>query len=236
MSKRLEMIMKENERYEKKTPYNYCDRWCERCSSARQLRCSLYQDELERKLTCIGQGKDPDDPEITRAVMERQFSEAFEGIEETMEEWDIDSDDIEKDVESYSITEQIRKGKENPLAKTAHNYFERTHAFLKETYYGNEALVAALKYDFDTIDWYHCMLPVKVERIIAGFHEQICEGDMSLYDAVAQMQICKKAIALSLRAYASIGTMNNKYVAQTRVLVTLLGNIHSRIKMVEESI
>lgn len=236
MSKRLEKIMKENEEYERQTPYNFCDRWCERCSSARQLRCTLYQNELEQRLTCIGQGKDPDDPEITRAVMDRQFSEAFERIEETMDEWEVDLDEVEIESDSCSIKDHISKINEDPLPQTAQNYFERTHAFLKETYYENEMLAEELKYDFDTIDWYHCLLPVKVQRMLAGFHDQVCDGDIALCDAVAQIQISKKAIALSLRAYANICDINNQYVAPTRVLVTLLGNIQSRIKMLEESI
>ena len=64
-SERLRKIEAGNAKLERETPFNFCDRWCERCIPEKQMRCKLYQDELEQKLACIAHGKDEHDPETT---------------------------------------------------------------------------------------------------------------------------------------------------------------------------
>lgn len=51
MSKRLDDIMKQNAQWEKETPYNFCDRWCARCSIDKQTRCTIYLNETEQQIT-----------------------------------------------------------------------------------------------------------------------------------------------------------------------------------------
>ncbi|MBU1008464.1 hypothetical protein KKA53_05300, partial [Candidatus Dependentiae bacterium] len=94
MSKRLENILEKIKEQEKETPYNYCDRWCERCVHEKQIRCRLYGDEMEQKLNCIANGRDENDVEITGEVIQRQWEEAFEGLDEKMQEFGIEADEI----------------------------------------------------------------------------------------------------------------------------------------------
>lgn len=96
-NKKLEEIYKKIAEFEKETPYNYCDRWCERCFHEKQIRCTLYKDELERKLTCIAHGKDENDQEIAEAVLEAQYKDVDEKLNKHIGKFDIDDPDINKD-------------------------------------------------------------------------------------------------------------------------------------------
>jgi len=71
---------------------------------------------------------------------------------------------------------------------------------------------------------------------LAGFHEPTAEGDISLYDAVAQFQICKKAINQSLKALQNIAKKDKVLQRTTVQLLALLRNIFSRIELMENEI
>lgn len=249
MSKRLREIMKKNEEFEKETPYNFCDRWCERCVHEKQIRCTLYKDELERKMTCIAHGRDEDDPEITKAVMETQYQGLDEKLSEQIDKFgvdldnpDIDEDDLnEEDAVDFEdlpsdIQRHIQFVENNPLDATAKNYSDKTHAFLKKTFYGNKKNAPEIKSDFETISWYHMLLPAKLHRALCGFHEPATEGDISLYDAVAQLQICKKAITESIKALRKIDKGIASCHKQISLLLALLHNIYDRIETMENGI
>jgi hypothetical protein len=248
-SKRLKEIFKKNAEFEKESPYNFCDRWCERCLYEKQIRCMLYKDELERKLTCIAHGRDEDDPEITEAVLKEQYKDIDEKLSQCMDKFGIDLDNpgMDEDGEDEEhlvnfedlppdIQKHIRFVENNPLSVTAEQYRKKTYNFLKETFYKDEKKYATLNYDFQTVSWYHTLLSVKLQRALAGFHQPVSEDEFALYDAVAQFQICKKAIMQSVVALRKISTRYPVFAQQIQELIALLHNIHSRIVAMEECV
>jgi len=247
MSERLQEILLKNTELEKETPYNFCDRWCERCTHDKQMRCTLYKDELERRITCIAHGRDEDDPEITESIVEAQYKEVEEKLGECADKFDIDLDDFnsyeldkEHEIDFENLPEDIQRHirfvQDNPLDASAKNYCRRAHAFLKDTFYKDERVGPKLKYDFETVVWYHTLLPAKLHRALAGFHEPATEGDIALYDAVAQLEICKKAIKESVEALQKIDKSVTFCHKQIPTLLALLHNIYDRIEAMENSI
>ena len=234
-NERLKKIIEENIKFEKESPYNFCDRWCERCSHNKQMRCKLYQDEFEQKITCIAHGREPDDPEITEEVMRKQLEDVGEKIEQFMEENEIDLDDID-DPEFEKIREHIEFVQNNPLNVTAGQYRKRAHQFLKNTFYNKKDVKSELIYDFETVAWYHTLLMVKLHRALSGFHEPIDEDEFALYDAVAQFAICRKAIKESIKALRKLKPYYLEHKNLIVELLALLHNILSRINAMEESI
>lgn len=249
MNIRLREILLKNAESEKESPYNFCDRWCERCVHEKQVRCSLYKDDLERRLVCIAHGRDEDDAEITKAVMEAQY----EGVEEKMDEqpvkFGIDLDglgigEIEPDEDDAiemgdlppDIQEHIRFVESNPLDAAAKEYSKRAHEFLQETLYAKNRVSAEHRYDLETLSWHHTLLPAKIRRALCGFHEPVSEGDISLYDAVAQFQICKKVVAESVDALRRQETLYPSFKTRIQAMLALLHNINSRIGKMEEGI
>lgn len=248
-SKRLQEIFRKNAEFEKATPYNFCDRWCERCIHEKQMRCRLYKDELERKITCIAHGRDEDDPEITEAIMEAQYKEIEEKLDEYMHKFGIDLDSLDIDEDKLDgegvvdfedlpsdIQKHIRFVQGQHLNATAKRYLKISHAFLEKTYYNNKKIDPKLKNDFETVSWYHTLLPAKLNRALAGFHEPMSEGDISLYDAVGQFQICKKAIINSSASLRNSAEKDMSLRDDINPLLVLLHNMHSRIELMEEEI
>lgn len=234
-SPRLKKIREENAKFEKESPYNFCDRWCERCIHDKQMRCRLYLDEFEQKITCIAHGKEPDDPEMTAEVMKKQFEGIEETIEKHMEEEGFDIGDMNEEVQ-----ELVRKQEEflenNPLDKTAEQYRKKVDAFLKDAFYKQGEAKTELSPDFETIAWYHTLLSVKLRRALCGFHEPVSEDEFALYDAVAQFEVCKKAIRESVDSLRKVNKHFPVRHIQILELIALLHNIHSRIEALEERI
>ncbi|MFH1460735.1 MAG: hypothetical protein ABIG64_10280 [Candidatus Omnitrophota bacterium] len=246
MSKKLEEILKKNKEFEQQSPYNFCDRWCERCFYEKQIRCKLYQDELEQKMICIAHGKKSDDPEITEAVMKRQLEEIEEKLGKAMDKYGIDLDNPDMDEDWLSeedaveledlppeIQEHILFVENNNLQKTAEQYRKKTHEFLERNFYGNNSVNSKFKENFQTIAWYHSLVSVKINRALAGLHEPMTKGDLALYDAVAQLQICKKAIGESIKAFNNIKPHYPKYKRFFLEAFALLNNISSQITLIE---
>lgn len=150
MTKKLKEILDKNNEFEKESPYNFCDRWCERCTHEKQMCCKLYQDELEQKMICIAHGKEPSDPEITAEVMKRQYKDLEDLIEEHEEEINIDFDEID-DPEFEKIKEHIKFVENHPLDATVEKYRKKAHEFLRNTFYEKE-IKAELTYDFETVN------------------------------------------------------------------------------------
>lgn len=234
-SERLKRIRQENLKFERESPYNFCDRWCERCISDKQNRCRLYMDEFEQKITCIAHGKEPDDPEITAEVMRRQYETVEENLEKFIEENGIEFGELGEEVQ-----ELIRKQEEfvenNSLHKTAQVYHEKARKLLEENFYKKKTTDSRHADEYKILAWYHTLLPAKLHRALCGFHEPAAEGDISINDAVAQFEICKKAIGESAGALRRIGKNLNGHAKQIAELLALLNNIYSRIEIIEQSI
>lgn len=235
MSKKLAEILDKMEELKKESPYNYCDRWCERCPFETQSRCTLYQNEWEQKLTCIAHGREEDDPEITRAVMERQFADAAEGPEDFIDDEEDELTEVDISEPQFdSIRPHMEFVQNHSLPKTAQEYLERARSFLEQTYY-DKNVAEEPKHHFQTISWYHTLLPVKLQMGLAGFHEPACEGDIAIYHAVGQLEICKKAIRESVAAFRHLQVDFPAFKTQILVLLALLHNMHDRIQALEES-
>jgi len=201
----------------------------------KQNHCRLYLDEFEQKLTCIAYGREPNDHEICVDIMHQQYEAVEENIEKIIEENGIEFNDLDEDIRK-AIKDQKAFIENNPLHKTAHVYHNRTHQLLEETYYGKKLSNPQVASCFEIIAWYYTLLPAKLYRALCGFHEKMAEGDISLNDVVAQLDICKKAITESARALRTIRTCLNSNQKQIVELLALLNNIYSRIELLEQTI
>lgn len=234
MNKRLPEILAKNAEWEKETPYNFCDRWCERCAPDKQILCKLYLDELEQKITCIAHGREPDDAEMITEVMEKQY----EALEKIMEEFDGAADidpDIENNMEQEEMQTEIKILEHADLLDTAEQYHKKAHALLEKTFY-NKTVPKPLNCDFENLAWYHTLLPVKLKRALNSFCETSLGDDVGLCDAVAQFEICKKAVTLSLDALRKIQGAFPSSGEQVSELMAILHKILGRIQVLEESI
>ena len=240
-SKRLQEIISKNVEFEKEAPYNFCDRWCERCVLETQRRCKLYLDELDRRVTNIAHGRDEDDLEILKEDYEKKFEElkAHSGQWEGEDYFDFP----EFKCSDYNEYDEIEAKEEelrgHPLERITKAYMEKASDFLKkEFYYKVDSMALELRYDYETVAWYHTLLSAKMYRALCGLYvrdEFDEEEDFGLCDAVAQLAVCKKAVNQSVKALRNIA--HNKSL-QTKItyLLALLHNISSRIELIDKEI
>ena len=111
--------------------YNYCDRWCEKCSYTN--RCLLFKREAERDIKHILNDEDPNDPEVFAKDIADSIMETYEFINKKIEEEDFpeyfDEDDFDFD------DEEIIDGEENPPAgirTVQHSLIDDSLTFFKE--------------------------------------------------------------------------------------------------------
>lgn len=240
--KKLEEIMRKNAEFEKEAPYNFCDRWCERCPLDTQKRCTLYMEELDRRITNIAHGRNEDDLEILKEDYEKKLEELRSSSEQWVDEGYFDFPDFE--YSSYDDYDEIKEKEEqlhyHPLQRIIEQYRKRAHNFLKETFYAKtDSISSHLHYDYETIAWYHTLLSAKMYRALCGLYVRDKfdeEEDFGLCDAVAQLAICKKAVNQSIKALRNIAEKDKCLQSKITQLLALLHNILSRIKLIEKEI
>lgn len=229
---RLETIRKENARFEKESPYNFCDRWCERCPQKKRDRCKVYQDDLNRNLQHISNGKDPYDMTVALEDVKENFEKTKELIQKWAKEENVDLTQID----DSNYEEQRRKERqllEHPLYKLAVRYSKEANAFLKETFYDSQMVEPELIDDYETVSWYHTLLPTKVNRFLCDIYARDDEDDFGLYDAVAQIEISRKSLLQSEKALKNILKENIIHRHKISELLDILQEIARQINTIE---
>jgi hypothetical protein len=170
---------------EKKIPgiYNYCDRWCERCSFAR--RCAVYEQDSEFT---------PEEKDLNNKAfwdrLAQNFVKAHKLLEQAAEKNGIDLNAIADEIAEINDDEQkLRADAENhPLAKLSWTYSEVAAEWLKAQP-GMIEKLEALKYNLEkgisntervrseteqiqdcvaVIQWYETFIHVKIMRALMG--------------------------------------------------------------------
>ena len=106
-------------------PYNYCDRWCERCR-VDKMRCLLYQTEMDERLhrEIDGQGE-PSPDELVKKMAE-DVQQAIRLVEEQAKEMGVD---IAAAAKSAPLSKPFDPG---PLARDGGAIAAAVAKFLRE--------------------------------------------------------------------------------------------------------
>jgi len=218
--------------------YNYCDRWCERCSFTN--RCVNYEISEEHFA-------DPESRDMNNELFWQKLSETFQAtlelVNEMIEEQgiDIESDDIE-DIKKEE--EKIRETVDNhqliisakEYADMAACWFESAEDFFLEKEIDLNKKVrldlptenpdkeaAAISDAVDVITWYLYFIQIKLMRAIHGELEDRFElPDDFLKDSDGSAKVALIAIDRSIAAW---GKMLNYFPDQEDELFKLLVNL-----------
>ena len=201
----VEKIRKQNAERALRSPFNYCDRWCARCNVT-QL-CRVYQEELQEKLNQLVDGKIPESMECVMESIKKSTRRAIAKIRALAKEEGVDLKSDPFDEEEIKLA-RIRSGnlKRHLLSRLAYAFCGEANSFLKRHYY-RKSQDTSEEYvsDYQILEWYHTLLPPKVSRLLQSFYDYNEWQDQTireeaLGDAIAQMDICRKAIVLSRAA------------------------------------
>ncbi len=179
--------------------YNYCDRWCERCTFT--SRCLTY------KFGAI-MDKNLDDKIEENQVFWKAFDDNLEETLNLIEDENSDEENYFLDDEEYrknvlNIKRLIAESQEAPqLAKEYINvvseWFEKNEEILNE-----EISISKLSDSLEVIEWYHIFIYPKIMRAIQGRDEDLLESEFPK-DSDGSAKIVLIAIEHSISAWGYI--------------------------------
>ena len=115
-------------------------------------------------------------------------------------------------------------------------YSKDVSEFIKEAFYENQEIVPELVNDYETLIWYHTLIPTKAYRLLSDVYAEESGDESRPYDAVAQIEIIKKSIAQSEKALQNILIGKFAYRYKISEILDILQNIDSYVKTIEGEI
>lgn len=146
--------------------FNYCDRWCEKCSFTTKCRNYAFSED------------EPDNnvPELFE-YLSNVFKATMLMLEETMKEMGIDPEEVKK-MDPHERPDP----KKHPLYKKSHDLSFKMHDWLKENKPGElpeeleiihpeESHNPRFRESIEVIYWYNFFVTAKIFRALGGMEE-----------------------------------------------------------------
>lgn len=152
------------------SPFNFCDRFCERCHEW-QNDCKVYQEDVAFKTKCLIEGKDPYDPEVVFHHISQMMQKTMNIIKDGMEKDGVKiSKEDEKILEKESalrdkfINKQPLNQKCRKLAITMRNFLDNFY----DSFQDKPWVLSALQKEIDEICFYESLVYVKAAMAVHG--------------------------------------------------------------------
>lgn len=147
-------------------PFNFCDRWCERCNLTEI--CKVYKDGQRDRRRAIKEGKDPDSWEFTFEVMHKNLQKTMKLIYQGAKKWGIDMDKIMEEAKDEDF-EDDRKYEQDPLYQFAAKLSTSLFKFLKSLeVVPIDVKVTPIVEAREIISWYHTLIIAKTARALSS--------------------------------------------------------------------
>ncbi|MHC5035914.1 MAG: hypothetical protein ACYTHM_01230 [Planctomycetota bacterium] len=141
-------------------PYNYCDRWCERCR-IEKTRCLTYQAETDAELEAMSQGKETSGGPSLGESMRESLEDALSILEEAAREKGIDLASVDE-----APGAPRREKKRHPLLERAMAFSQDVHRFLVTHRALLQGTAGEGEDSLARLTWYHSMVGPKIGRIV----------------------------------------------------------------------
>lgn len=236
MKKQKKFVNLFDNRDRERLPFNWCDKWCERCDKTH--KCRVYMDERQRALEHSAAGRNPDDLEVVMEDMAKDFEKAHEMMKKDMKKHGLDYKKVMKEMEkeAQKIDVEALKPPEFDLEKKAKEYTRHARLFidvLLSRMQFNPYLEEKIKDDVEILIWYHTVIPVKVNRVLDNLLSTKTEDgeddEFSLRDAYWTSDVVFKSISLSKKSLESILVYEPGSEVSARKLFSILCEIENSI-------
>lgn len=194
----------------KKIPFNYCDRWCERCGH--KENCRVYQEDTAIRFDHIAKGEDPDDPEIFFQDIKERFNAVTNLLRKDFKKAKTNSKRMKKSAKEEMIMENKIEFKaiRSSLYKQANSFVSETNFFLKKFFAEYESSAddfINFEKTIEELNWYRSLFLVKIHRALidqiwAESVKDIKEKEYNLEDAnlsgklsYASLFVCRRCLA-----------------------------------------
>lgn len=143
--------------------YNYCDRWCEKCTKTK--RCRLYLKDQDDRKAMINKGLNPDDFDVSIQMMANNLKETIDLISRHAQKKGIDLHMSKKDEKYYEDLERKIDHSKDPIYKEAFLLYKMSVEWIKS--------VPPLDLDhyknaYEIFAWHHSIVPIKLARSISS--------------------------------------------------------------------
>lgn len=159
-------------------PYNYCDRWCDRCTIDK-ARCLLYQTEMDERLHREIDGLGEPSPEEMVGRIVSDARKALELVEEQVRDMGIDPAALQREAAAPAP----RPKSDDPLVEEATLAAKAVAAFVREYGAGHPREAQQLRRSLTLIS-------PKLGRATMEAGDEVEEAD-----AILQAQVAHKALA-----------------------------------------
>ncbi len=245
-----------NEEKKKHIPgiYNYCDRWCEKCSFTSQ--CLLFSNESKIATFEILNDRLPEADEI--------MDELFESEEDDEEDkFDLEDSSDEEDKEDFLFEESSDEEEEeeeeemefvddaiepaNLIEDLSNQYLKQSQILIKSidenfnfssTPKENLPLPQIKKiFDcFKTVSWYHAFIFIKIKRASQGKKKYLKYKNKDLkgfskYDSDGTAKVAALSIKNSMKALTELHEYLPEYEVEILKLSSLLKKIFNELEM-----
>lgn len=158
-----------------RTPFNYCDRWCERCQLTHL--CRVFKNEQKSRVRLIKEGKDPDSMESAFEMVAENFAKTMAMIKKDAEKMGINLDEIDdSDYQSPPHPEKF------PLYNLAFKFMKRLEKILEDLRFVSEGADEKLMIEnMEIISHYAPLVPGKIYRAFTSRLEEEEEKKQGIY-------------------------------------------------------
>ncbi len=163
--------------------YNYCDRWCERCTFT--ARCSVYENELDAPEGSLDMNN--------KAFWDRlseNFSKARKMLEQAAQHYNIDLKEIAAQANDIDLKQKLirQESRQHPIGELSWEYSKLSMDWLKrqpgmldrleemkgqltmgvESVEGGKEKIESIRDSLAVIRWYETFIHVKLIRALSG--------------------------------------------------------------------
>jgi hypothetical protein len=208
--------------------YNYCDRWCERCSFSG--RCLLYATEKAEE------DDDPASRDINNDAFWHKLASIFAQTRDMISAWADEngvyiSPGVLAEAEQQNDRKRVQT-RNHPLAKAAEEYaftvnqwfeneFKQVEVFSDTSAGSNENVDHDDDVDdyLEVIRWYQFLIAVKLMRAISSRVEEDEYGDEEWHDSDGSAKVALIAIDRSISAWKLVAELRSENADSIRKLL-----------------
>lgn len=222
--------------------YNYCDRWCERCTLT--AHCRVYADEAK-----LSDDQKDMSKEAFWKYLDKSLQQALDLIQQQMEEMGIDWEELETAGEEeviapheklppdhkalHQLSQQYYKKARSWFDERQELFQEKENSLKQQLEMGLAVMPEALRITdaLDVINWYSFFLGSKLYRALNGLNDDwMWEDNPIQNDANGSAKITLIAIERSLAAWEVIRNAFPEASDELLDLFLLLGRMRQGIR------
>lgn len=203
--------------------YNYCDRWCSRCT--KQAQCRLFEEESKLSNDGISSSES-----MSLEKLSETFQQTLDLLNDYLSKNGMPPSSLEALEQEERYIAKEEEATRHPLSVSAESYARKSRAWLRRIYSSSNNLEEIHRDVLDVLSWYTPQIPVKIKRALMSI-DDAAENETA-NDADGSAKIALIGIRRSIAAY---GVLIADFEEENRTLFALVMELEELIKSVQRN-